>query len=466
LDIITYTNVIRACARGRMSIRALELFDEVKEKGLPLDAYLYTASIDACAKGRLWKKALYLFEEMKQNGVEPNDFTYSAVINACGKGGQWEKSLELIDQMRQEEMKISTITYNAAIAAVAKAARSNTRQSTRGTKIKYIGTDKVATRYIEGGIDETQLWRKGLELIEQMNGYRVLPDVYSYSSAISACGSGGQWEEALKLIKIMQKGHPKARPNKISYTGAISACARCGEWEPALQLFISMKADRIKYDTVSYNALLSALVNGGQADIAYDKWNEMCAEGENVRPDIISLTSVIASLERGKGKDQEEKMDEVFASAVDKQIILPEDSMDTKWEIDLSGMSLPVARAACRFIIKRLQQEVKGGENCEDLMLITGVGRHHHEADYFKKKGDNEFLEDDIEGDQVRNSREEKSFSERTPGTTALREYVRQVLREDFEIPIYSVIPKNADGMVQVSKETVEKCILNQEQSN
>lgn len=29
-----------------MSIKALELLDEVKEIGLPLDAYVYTAAID------------------------------------------------------------------------------------------------------------------------------------------------------------------------------------------------------------------------------------------------------------------------------------------------------------------------------------------------------------------------------------------------------------------------------------
>ena len=36
----------RACARGGMSKKALELLEEVKETGLTLDAYIYTAVID------------------------------------------------------------------------------------------------------------------------------------------------------------------------------------------------------------------------------------------------------------------------------------------------------------------------------------------------------------------------------------------------------------------------------------
>jgi len=469
-DIITYTNTIRACARGKMTQRALELLDEVKEKGLPLDAYVYTAAIDACAKGRLWREALHVLGDMKLNGVIPNDFTYSAAITACGNGGQWERALALVDKMREEEMRISTVTYNAAISALAKASRSNARRSTDRSISEDIGTAKESARYIEGGIDGSQLWRKALELIEQMKEDEAWPDVYSYSGAISACGSGGCFEEALQLIKIMQKGPLKSRPNKIAYTGAISACARCGEWAPALQLFDSMRADRIVCDTVSYNALLSALVNGGQADMAYDTWNEMCGKkgsiGKNVVPDIISLTSVIASLERANGKDKEEKMDEVFATAVERQIILPEDTMDTKWEIDLSGMSLPVSRAACRFIITRLQQETKA-EDCQDLMLITGVGVHHYQAEYFRKQDDNNFEGNDKEGDEVGNSRErESSDGKRTPGTTALREYIRQILRQDFEPPIYSVVPNNAVGVVQVKKELLQKWILNREQKH
>ena len=37
-----------------------------------------------------------------------------------------------------------------------------------------------------------------------------------------------------------------------------------------------------------------------------------------------------------------EKVDTVFADAVERHIIFA-DTMDTKWEIDLSGMSLPVS---------------------------------------------------------------------------------------------------------------------------
>lgn len=134
-------------------------------------------------------------------------------------------------------------------------------------------------------------------------------------------------------------------------------------------------------------------------------------------------------------------MDMVIEDAVERQIILSDDSMDTKWEIDLSGMSLPVARGACRYIMKRLLKTVTPGPEVEDLMLITGVGKQHHQ---------NQNQDDEITGQGSR---------------TALREHVRQILRQDFEPPLYSTVPSNAAGTVQVNKDVLEKWMKTQKNS-
>ena len=148
--------------------------------------------------------------------------------------------------------------------------------------------------------------------------------------------------------------------------------------------------------------------------------NDEGDKSENIEPDIITLTNVIACLERAKGEENLKRMDMVFEDAVERQIILSDDSMDTQWEIDLSGMSLPVARGACRYIMKRLSQTITlGSGEVENLMLITGVGKQNH----YQRQNQNDEITD-------QGSR------------TALREHVRQILRQDFEPPLYSTIPK------------------------
>jgi hypothetical protein len=165
----------------------------------------------------------------------------------------------------------------------------------------------------------------------------------------------------------------------------------------------------------------------------------------DVRPDIITLTNVVACLERAEGIDNLNRMDQVFEDAVEREIVFSNDSMDTAWEIDLSGMSLPVARAACRYIIKRLLR-TNPGDDVEDLMLITGVGKQYHH--------------------QHQDEGDEQGNEGTRPSRTALREYVRQILREDFEPPLYSTIPSNAAGIVQVNKHVVEQWMETQKHSS
>ena len=457
-DIITYTNAMRACARARKYKDAIELLEVLQDLGLKPDVYAYTAAIDACAKGKMWRKALDILDEMRTRGVQPSEVTYSVAITACGNGGQWQRAMELLNQMRMKGMPINVITYSSTISALAKAARRNLKGTVGG----------------EGTADE--LSTKALDLLEQMKKECVEPDAYSYSGAISACASAGRWKEALDLMAQMKKGGPKTRPNRITYTAAISACGRAGEWEQALRLFDEMRNDGLQADRISYNVLVSALRIGMQPDKAYEIWGEMCGRSTNkqggggnaklaskskskpyatatsdpkLSPDIITLTDVIATLDRSEGAKNRERMDEVFDEAVELGIILPADSLDSLWEVDLSGMSIPVAHAACRHIIQRARKAVEKGEShCEDLQLITGVGVAQQSS------SDQTQEQDDEDSDQ---GEYRQSFGQRGRGNTALREYVRQILREDYDPPLYSTIPQFGLGTVQVSGAVFQK---------
>lgn len=66
---------------------------------------------------------------------------------------------------------------------------------------------------------------------------------------MTACGSSGNWEDAVSLVREMKdKGVP---PNFISYSVAISACAKAGQHEPALALMKEMKDAGISPNTVT-----------------------------------------------------------------------------------------------------------------------------------------------------------------------------------------------------------------------
>jgi len=292
----------------------------------------------------------------------------------------------------------------------------------------------------------------------------IRPDGFSFASAIRCCGENGRWKEAVNLLEIMRDAGPKTQPNKIAYTSAITACGRAGEYKTALGLFRQMKNEGLNPDRIAYNAVFNSLKRSNQSDLAYDLWKEMCGTNDNAaatkgtataekwtKPDIITLTDLIATL------SDEAKIDEVFADGVDRGIVFSK-MLDSTYEVDLSGMSFPVARAACRYALRRMAQTVKNVEQIKDLRFITGVGVATNRKN---SKGNSMHLS----GKQ--NSMDfVADYSSGGKKTMSLRDYIQTILREDFDPPIESVVPQLTQGTVEVDKSLLQLWIKQQRNLN
>ena len=363
-------------------------------------------------------------------------------------------------------MRINLITYNSAITALARAAKQPQKQNQ--------ATDTA---------DDSDLWIRALQVLDQMKADGIKPDGFSFASAISCCGASGKWEEAVGLLDIMRKGGPRTQPNKVAYTAAISkfqpglfnfcfvfsiyspslsvddmtaACGNQGEHEQAMRLFRAMKDEGLSPDIVTYNAVFNSLKRSKQADTAYELWEEMCggstksnstarATGAAARwtsPDIITLTDLIATFSSNEGKVDHSRVDEIFADAVARGIFFS-GFLDSTSEVDLSGMSFPVARAACRYTINKTLQCAEDSENLLDLQFITGVGA----AASNKVSKENKEKRSTPQGG--------KDFS-KGKKSLSLRDYIQEVLREDFSPPIQSFVPKRAQGTIEIDRSVLQ----------
>jgi pentatricopeptide repeat protein len=338
--------------------------------------------------------------------------------------------------MREKGMTVNLITYNAGITALSKSSRQNARSARYNNNREDLPADG-------------ELWTRALILLGQMKEDGIEPDGFSYSAAISCCGAEGRWEEALELMDIMKRGGPRTRPNKISYTAAISACGQAGEAKRALALFQTMKDEGLSADRIAYNALFSALRVAGHADKTYELWGEICgtrststraiATAKDIAtPDIITVTDCISTLATAERMSE---VDEVFREAVQRGIVLRGNQLDSQWETDLSGMSFPVARAACRYILRQCLEE--DSKNLQDVTFITGVGRAQQ-----KPKGFHTSKQDVPSQKDVKIS---------------LREYVQDVLRNEFQPSVKSFVPERAQGTVQANKGSLVQWMNEQE---
>lgn len=211
------------------------------------------------------------------------------------------------------------------------------------------------------------------------------------------------------------------------------------QWDPAYELFIEMKNDGINPDLVAYNALIGAGMAADKPTEVYDVWREMCDQSNNqkgskVSPDIVTLTEVIATLDSAAGKVKgvkanREWVDEVFAEAVDRGLILRKDSLDTTWEVDLSCMSFPIARAACRYIFRQITERSLASADNDD---------------------------EDDDNDSV------KDLNLITGAHSRMREYVRGVLRDELRPAVYCIVPKMEQGTLLVKKQMMQNYINGQ----
>ena len=147
--------------------------------------------------------------------------------------------------MDKKKIKINVFTYNAAIAALAKSSKMNSKAS--------------------NSIDEDELWKRALYIVDEMKTKGLQPDSFTYTSAIDVCGNGGKWKESLKLMNEMENWDKL--PNKIAYTAAITACSRADKWVESVDLFRRMIKQGIAPDLISYNALVSSLMHGNNAEM-------------------------------------------------------------------------------------------------------------------------------------------------------------------------------------------------------
>jgi hypothetical protein len=150
-------------------------------------------------------------------------------------------------------------------------------------------------------------------------------------------------------------------------------------------------------------------------------------------PDIITVTDCIATLYEGKRMVE---VEQVFREAVERGIIF-RGNLDSQWETDLSGMSFPVARAACRYILRQCATEKL--ENLKEISFITGVGRSHQK------------WREDHPSFSRSATKAPSRGSEKDPGTS-LRDYVQEILQSDFDPPLESFVPQRAQGTVEVKK--------------
>ncbi|OIT08026.1 putative pentatricopeptide repeat-containing protein, mitochondrial [Nicotiana attenuata] len=116
-----YNIVIDALCKDRMLDAAISLFEEMKQKGIPLDIVTYNSLIDGlckfdglCKEGKV-EDAEEVMRHMIEKGVEPNVVTYNVIIDGYCLRGQMDRARRLFDSMIDKSIEPTIISFNILI---------------------------------------------------------------------------------------------------------------------------------------------------------------------------------------------------------------------------------------------------------------------------------------------------------------------------------------------------------------
>jgi len=219
---VVYTTMMKAYSNVHQHTRVLDLFEQMKERGMKPTVEIYNLLLDICSKNKDTKKADSYLSEMKENGVVPSQITYSTMMNLHGRCFQLTEMIRLIDVMKKNGEQPKARAYRICAYHLA------------------------VSGEIERALDFTAI----LERMEEVSAD-------TYSPLLDGLTQRGELEKVLALMEIMKK--KGVTPSVASYIPIMRSLTQSGEMSKARELRDKLLADGMKFSPQEKERIITIL---------------------------------------------------------------------------------------------------------------------------------------------------------------------------------------------------------------
>ena len=198
----------------------------------------YNTLIGAYSSAGLHDEAVNFFILMKESGHRPNIITYTSLVNAYGKAGQPEKAEEIFEMVRRKNLKLGVVVYNALINAYS----------------------------VAGKLDDA------MRIFIEMKSKMIHPNSVTICTLLIACRKGRHIEKTQIILK--EAAIHNIELDTAICNSALTVFIEGGAYEAANDLYLSMQAESICPDEITYGLLIrisGALGDHMQARKYYDE---------------------------------------------------------------------------------------------------------------------------------------------------------------------------------------------------
>ncbi|KAK7259672.1 hypothetical protein RIF29_25285 [Crotalaria pallida] len=311
----TICGALKACGENKALKFGMQLHGAIVKKICKSDVFIGTSLVDMYAKCGEITNSKIVFDRMRIR----NTVTWTSIISGYARDGSGEEAISIFRLMMRQKVQVNKLTIVSVLMACGsikallfgREVHAHVIKSMNHTNI-YIGStlvwfyckckeysyafkalqhmpfrDVVSWTAIISGCSRLGLESEALECLQEMVEEGVLPNSYTYSSALKACAKLEAPVQG-KLIHSYASKTP-ALSNVFVNSALIYMYSKCGYVADAFQVFDNMP----KRNLVSWKAMILGYARNGHRREALKLMYRMEAEGFVV-DDYIRATVVTA----------------------------------------------------------------------------------------------------------------------------------------------------------------------------
>lgn len=224
-NLVSYNTIVDAYARHLNSDEAFELFSEIEDSGVRVDAFTYASLLSGAASVGAVGKGEQIHARLLKAGFESNQCICNALISMYSRCGSIEAAFEVFQDMSDRNI----VSWTAMITGFAK-----------------------------HGFAE-----RALELFAEMLSNGVKPNEVTYIAVLSACSHAGMIDEGWNYFHSMSKEHGIC-PRMEHYACMVDILGRSGFLVKAVEFIYSMP---FVADALVWRTLLGACQVHGNVEL-------------------------------------------------------------------------------------------------------------------------------------------------------------------------------------------------------
>ena len=239
---------------GSLDFACLSLFEILYPPRCPtvsMDAMSQVASVASADYRTSWARAISCFQEVLSQDISKRHtmlVSGTEAIQACGRLFQWQQAGSLLGVLQGHALA-DLVSYNSAIGVCQKCQNWSLALGLLSViSLARLVPDIISFNSLMSACEGH--WAFAVDLLGRVEKQGCeSPNVITYSTVINACDKGSCWFVALFILETMQKR--VVLPNVVTFSSAISGCAEGGRWDIAIFLLIAMAAWRVDRNIIS-----------------------------------------------------------------------------------------------------------------------------------------------------------------------------------------------------------------------